>query len=185
MTTRPVPDIIMNIILFYILSVIILASALLILFGRNIIYSVYLLVLAFVGIAGIYIINNAEFIAVTQIIIYAGGILILLVFGVMLTNRVSGDKVLTGSSNMLAALMLCAILFIVLLTAVLQVQFPENPNPHPVDSGGITGIQGLGIQLMTDFILPFELAGILLLVALIGASFLAGKKTESEENDTR
>ncbi len=171
-------------ILFYILSAIILASALLILIGKNVIHSVYLLVLALIAIAGIYVISNAEFIAVTQIIIYAGGILILLVFGIMLTNRVSGGKILTASSNQVMGILLGITFFILLLSAVLQVHFPLSNVSGTNGLTDNTRIQGIGILLMTEYILPFETAGILLLMALIGASFLAGKKFETGENDT-
>lgn len=162
-------------IIFYLSGAVVLLAALLILITKNIIHSVYLLLVVLLGIAAIYILSGAEFVAASQIMIYAGGILILLIFGIMLTNRIGGYKVYTGTGNRLAGTVLGLAFFILLILAMMQAResmaFSQMPGQNPV----MTTTQNLGIRLMTEFVLPFEVTGMLLLVALVGASFLARK----------
>ena len=128
--------------------------------------------------------SGAEFVAVTQIIIYTGGILILLIFGIMLTNRIGPGKVVTGASNRFMGISIGILFFALISTGILQCRF-AGPNTGIANSfPGNTATQNIGILLMTDYVLPFELAGLLLLVALVGAAFLAGKNF-GEKNDTR
>lgn len=178
------PDMGITIILFYFISALIIVSSLLILFTRNIIYAVYLLVISFVGVAGIYVIAGAEFVAVTQIIIYAGGILILLIFGIMLTNRIGDGKVLTGSAHIIPGAVLGITLFFILVMSISKNHFTASMDG--IDSVGNenTITQTIGIKLMTEYLLAFEIAGMLLLIALVGASFLANKNFGLKENDT-
>ena len=82
--------------IFYSFAGLTLLSALFILFTRNILYAAFALMLTFLGVAGIFIFLGAEFVAITQVLVYVGGIVILIVFGVMLTNRLKGEKVTTG-----------------------------------------------------------------------------------------
>ncbi len=171
-------------ILFYAFGSITLISAVTILFTRNIIYAAYLLVLTFLAIAGIYVIAHAEFVAVTQIIIYAGGILVLLIFGIMLTNRIAGQKVYTGSGNKIAGTILGLAFLVLLVAGIYQVRFPGAIMARPMAETHLTGIQEIGVLLMTDYALVFELAGVLILVALVGASFMAKKDFGKTEDDT-
>jgi NADH-quinone oxidoreductase subunit J len=162
-----------------------LISAIGILLVRNIIHAAYLLVLAFLAIAGIYVIAHAEFVAVTQIIIYTGGILVLLIFGIMLTSRLAGEKVLTGSGNRLQGAIIGIIFFMLITWGIYQVQFPgAGSGPRVTPSSGFSNIQEIGIRLMTDYVLVFELAGFLILIALVGASFMAKKDFGKTGNDT-
>ena len=79
--------------LFWLIWGLIVASAAVVAFGKNLIYSVFALMGTFLGVAGIYVFLNADFLAVTQIVVYVGGILVLLVFGIMLTNRISTARI--------------------------------------------------------------------------------------------
>src|SRR6188768_2149670 len=88
--------------LFYSLEVLAFASALCILFTKNVFYAALLLIICLLSIAGIYIMANAEFLAVTQILIYAGGVLVLIIFGVMLTTRISGKPLVVKNDNWFA-----------------------------------------------------------------------------------
>src|SRR3990172_7009771 len=95
-------------VIFYFFAAITIASAAVVVFSRNIIYSAFALLFTFFGVAGIYVLLGADFIAVTQLLVYVGGILVLLVFGVMLTNRVVDVEMKTGTLQVLPASMVVA-----------------------------------------------------------------------------
>lgn len=178
-------DMVLVKILFYLFGSITLLSALMILFTRNIVHAAYLLVLVFLSIAGIYVIAHAEFVAVTQIIIYAGGILVLIIFGIMLTNRMAGQRIYTGSGNKIMGAILGLSFFILLVVSIFQVKFASRP-PEIVEDSALqyTGMQAIGIRLMTEYVLLFELAGVLILIALVGAAFMARKDFGKISDDT-
>jgi NADH-quinone oxidoreductase subunit J len=162
-------------ILFYMFVVLTGVSALGILFIKNVFHAALLLLVSLLSIAGIYIINFAELVAVTQILIYAGGILILLIFGIMLTSRLSG-KPLIVTNNRWAEGVLVGIPFLILLiTFLLRENFSQN-SANTTTLGQWNNINLIGINFMTDYLLPFEVAGILLLIALIGAAVMASYK---------
>ena len=113
----------MQLVVFYILGFIILISAVSIIFVNNVIYSVYLLVLCLLGIAGMFFMAGAEFVAVSQIIIYAGGMLVLLVFGIMLTNRIKGQKIISGYTNLFPGLITGLLFWLILIKGLTQLDF--------------------------------------------------------------
>jgi NADH-quinone oxidoreductase subunit J len=167
----------MGIIIFYALYVLILLSVLLILFTKNVMYATFALLLTFTGIAGIYIFLTADVVAVTQVMIYVGGILILLIFGVMFTASERGGKVLTTHQYQLVGGLLGTSIFFILVFIILKTDFPNldwiKMSPQiPKKSS----IEQVGIQLMTENVLALEVVGILLLVALIGTALIASKK---------
>ena len=165
----------MQLVVFYILGLIVVVSAIAIIFIRNIIYSVYLLVFCLLGIAGLYFLAGAEFVAVTQIIIYSGGMLVLLVFGIMLTSRIKGQKIVSGFTNLIPGIITGLFFWIILVMGLLQIGF-RNLMPQPqYNEANMTASQSIGIELMTGYVLPFEITGLLLLIALVGASLLAWK----------
>ena len=86
-------------IVFYVFAVITVVSAFVVVFSRNIMYAAFSLLFTFFGVAGLYVLLSADFLAVTQILIYVGGILVLLLFGVMLTNNVVSVDIKTGTLN--------------------------------------------------------------------------------------
>src|SRR5512136_2140037 len=96
-------------IIFYFFALLTIASAGVVVFSRNIVHSAFSLLFTFFGVAGIYVLLNADFIAVAQILIYVGGILILLVFGVMLTNKAVNVEIKTGTIHTLPASLLVAL----------------------------------------------------------------------------
>jgi NADH:ubiquinone oxidoreductase subunit 6 (subunit J) len=163
---------------FYFFAAITAAAALVILLTRQVLYAAYALLLALLGIAALYVLAGADFIAVTQIMVYVGGILVLLIFGVMLTNR-QQDVMITGPINRVAGLVVGCALFLVMLYTIRAAAFEESSwIKQSIESGTLlhtSTVPGIGIQLMTYFVLPFEVAGILLLVALMGAAHLAGR----------
>ena len=161
---------------FYAFASLTVISALALLWVRQVLYAAFALLFTFLGMAGLYVLAGADFVAVVQILIYVGGVLVLLVFGIMLTQRpVPGSPPVSGRTNrfagMLAAFGLFGLFFVVFLKANLSV-LPAAQMPG--DESG--SIRAVGISLLTDNLLPFEIAGILLLVALIGAAYIAGRR---------
>lgn len=166
----------MEVAAFYSFSILAIASALFILFSKNLIYAAFALFLAFWGIAALYVLAGADFLAVTQIMVYVGGILVLLIFGIMLTQKTNKQAV-SSTPNRVEILITREVwgfligggLFVFLAYVILSAQFKMNGE---IISSKST-IKTIGVELMTSHLLPFEIAAILLLVALIGASYLA------------
>jgi len=166
-------------IVFYAFALVTLGSAFVVVFSRNIIYSAFSLLFTFFGVAGLYVLLHADFLAVTQILIYVGGILVLLLFGVMLTNKVVNVEIKTGTLHTLPALVIAAIVAGT-LSGLFYSTWSEARTP-PLTLQATT--KPLGELLMTSYMLPFEVASVVLLVALIGAAWMARrtKKTRSEQ----
>ena len=159
-----------------------LVSAVGVLLTRNVLYAAYLLLLTLLGVAALFVFAGADFLAVSQIVVYVGGVLVLVLFGVMLTNKPAsappGDQphserpntILTENRRPWRAVLLAGGLFWGLSRLLAGIQFDQ---PAPVAA---TTVDTIGRQLMTENVLPFEIIGILLLVALVGAGYLAKKR---------
>ena len=160
-------------VIFYFLAVVVVSSASVVVFSRNILYSAFSLLFTFVGVAGMYVLLAADFLAITQLVIYVGGILVLILFGVMLTNKVFNVDIKTGTLQTLPALVLTAVMAGVLCGIFFFTQWTLRP-AEVVPSSTAPAI---GIALMTGYILPFEVASIVLLVAMIGAAMIARRET--------
>jgi NADH-quinone oxidoreductase subunit J len=159
-------------IVFYVFAVITLGAASIVVFSRNIVRAVFALLFAFFGVAGIYVFLLADFIAVTQLLIYVGGILVLLLFGVMLTNRQINVDAKTGTVQTLPAVVIMSALAGTLIGIFWSTDWKVNPQPM---TGDKTASQ-IGELLLTKYLLPFEIASIVLLVALIGAAMIARRE---------
>jgi NADH-quinone oxidoreductase subunit J len=157
-------------IVFYVFAFITLFSAFVVVFSRNIIYSAFSLLFTFFGVAGLYALLQADFLAVTQILIYVGGILVLLLFGVMLTNRVISVDMKTGTMQTVPALLIVAVVA-GSLSGLFYSTWKGAPTPAPAVLRTTT--KSLGEMLMTGYLLPFEIASVILLVALIGAALIS------------
>jgi NADH-quinone oxidoreductase subunit J len=157
-------------IIFYVFAILTVGSAGVVVFSRNIIYSAFALLFTFSGVAGIYVLLGADFIAITQLLIYVGGIMILLLFGVMLTSDVSDVDVTQQTMKALPATIVVAVISALLVSTMFTTQWVQK-QPVPVE----TTIYQIGEQLLTKYLLPFEVASIVLLVALMGAAYLARK----------
>jgi len=155
---------------FYGFAALTVASAGVMVFSRNVVYSAVGLLFTFFGVAGIYVLLAADFIAIVQILIYVGGILVLLLFGVMLSQKGAGVDFRTGTMNVLPAALVVLGVFVVLFRVVSNTTWPVHA---PTEYSPTTAT--LGTLLMTDYLIPFEIASVLLLGALIGAAFIARK----------
>lgn len=161
----------LNVIAFYILAGFSVFSALGILFAKNVVHAVFMLVLVFLGIAGVFIISNAEFVGVTQIMIYIGGVLILMMFGIMLTHRIDGQRLESENKRVLMASLLGLGLLGILLYPIKD-GFPL----FGFKSGDstLTVTEQIGVHLMTTELIALEVTAVLLLMALVGAAYIAG-----------
>ena len=167
----PIPD--LGQILFFSIILLIVLSSFWVVVSPNLVHSAVSLLFTFFGVAGLYVFLYADFIAAAQVIIYVGGILVLIIFGVMLTNKIDDPNLSNLSKNQLIASIFCLILF------VFQMQIIFNT--YWFVSELITRestVNDIGMLLLTTYLLPFEVVSVLLLAALIGAAMLSRKKVK-------
>jgi len=161
-------------ILFFYFAGMIVASAATAVASSNLIYSALSLLITFVHVAGIYILLNAEFIAAVQIIVYAGAILVLYLFVLMLFNPQQERVYLHRQRTF--GVFLGVVLLGMMLFAAFRSEILSTRGDFTVASVRATGhTQATGDALFTDFVFPFEIASLILLVAMIGAIVLAGR----------
>lgn len=163
----------MSQLLFFTLSAMTILSALVVVFTRKPMYSVLSLIVCFFTIAGHYILLNAQFLAITHVIVYAGAIMVLFLFTVMLLNLNSDSDVPKSGKLRIAATITAGMLFITLLASIKSTTLGEFAFPLASDKGLV---QHVGQQLFTKYLLPFEISSILFLSAMIGAVVLAKKE---------
>ena len=167
----------MHKVIFLYFAAVILASAVLMITRRNPVHSVMFMLLLFFHIAGVFVLLNAEFIAAVQLIVYAGAILILYLFVVMLLN-VDKERSMARANRFWPWITAFGVLIageMVLL--IMRGRFPADIN-SPMPPAG-TGVKELGMALYQKYLVPFEIASVILLVGLVGAVMLA-KKREKE-----
>lgn len=173
--------------LFYLMSFIAIASALFIAATRNLVRAIFLFFITLFALAGLYVLALADFIAITQIVIYVGGILVLILFAFMLSGRETLNTLGQQTNKLfsvskLPALLLAALFLIVLINIITaadannlvwikkSVQLKNDIQPNAAMT------ESIGINLMTRYLLPFEAISILLMIALIGAAHLSRKE---------
>lgn len=161
-------------IIFYAFALVAVLSAALMVFSKNIVYSAVGLLFAFFGVAGIYVLLAADFIAVVQVLVYVGGILVLLLFGVMLSHKITSVELKTGTLQVLPAVAVVAGILVLLGRVILKTNWHAGGAQDFVSTSS-----KIGVLLMTDYLIPFEIASVLLLGALIGAAYIARKERTS------
>ena len=165
----PIPD--LGQILFFSIILLIVLSSFWVVVSPNLVHSAVSLLFTFFGVAGLYVFLHADFIAAAQVIIYVGGILVLIIFGVMLTNKIDDPNLSNLSKNQLIASIFCLILFVFQM----QIIFNTNWFVSELITREST-VNDIGMLLLTTYLLPFEVVSVLLLAALIGAAMLSRKK---------
>jgi NADH-quinone oxidoreductase subunit J len=161
-----------------VVSVLALFGAIGTILSKNAIHSVMYLILTFFSLSAHYILLNAQFLAVVNIIVYAGAIMVLFLFVVMFLNIKEENNELTKNSTLIVATILGSSLGVIIVAVIRQSQSrPVQANYTP--NTGM--IETLGKALYTDFLLPFELISVLFLVAMVGAVML-GKREKGERN---
>jgi len=160
-------------VMFYFLAVLTVGSAMIVAFSRNIVYSSFALLGAFMGVVGIYVVLAADFVAMVQLLVYVGGILVLTIFAVMLTQGISDVTVSNRAVGRGPALITSAVVALVMLYAVVKTPWHQgtgatlNPTTY-----------GIGNAFLDTYALPFELASMVLLAALVGAIVISRKEVQ-------
>ena len=160
--------------IFYFLSFLCLLSALMVVFSKNPVHSVLYLVICFFGVAGHYILLNAQFLAAVHIIVYAGAIMVLFLFVIMLLNLNKETEPHKNNWIKFAAVITGGLLALVLIAALKGADKIQKAE-HIDDQIGL--VKNLGNVLFNEFLLPFEVSSILFLAAMVGAVMLGKKHT--------
>ena len=161
---------------FYLLAGLAIVGAGGVVFSGNIVYSALSLMVSFLGVAGLYVLLNADFVAGIQLLVYVGGVLILTLFAVMLTHQIADIEVSNRTVGRWPALAIVAGVFTVMGKAITDANWFEG---GVLESGSST--YAIGDALLSDYILPFELASVILLVVLVGAVVLSRKEVAEKE----
>ncbi len=155
---------------FATIAFVILTAALQVVQSKDLVHTVFWLALTLMGTAVLFVHLDAEFLAAVQVLLYTGGVVTLMLFGVMLTRRIDGVRILHESGDKPRALICAIALFGCIAHAI--VSDPQTTNSAPVD---MADTEALGLLFLQEMVLPFELLSLLLLGAMVGAIVLARK----------
>ena len=153
---------------FAVLATVIVVSALAVVLSKNLFHAVLWLALALTGTAGIFLMLNAEFLAAVQILLYAGGIVTVVVFAIVVTERLVGERITQTNRRLVGGTIVCAALLALLVRAIARQPLALERSPVPADL-----TRTIGEDVLTRFVLPFELLAVLMLTALLGAIYFA------------
>lgn len=163
-------------VLFYLFAAIAAAGAIGVVASRNIVRTAVCLLFTLIGVAGLYFLLESEFLAAVQLVVYAGGTLILILFGVMLTSKSPFSRFEPKAGEVAIAVSVCLILFVALLMAIHSAPFVTRE----MDTTSKYPTHALGQALLGDYLIPFELASVVLLIVMIGAAYLAKARKKDE-----
>jgi NADH-quinone oxidoreductase subunit J len=161
-------------VIFYVFAALTIASAVVVVLARSLIYSAFALLFTFLGVAGLYVLLGADFLAATQLLVYVGGILVLLLFGVMLTHKIYDLDLRTEATQLLPGAIVTLIgIFPVLVVTAMRTPWATGGRAPAATTHDI------GQLFMNEYLLPFEAASILLLVALMGAAMIVRRRKDA------
>jgi NADH-quinone oxidoreductase subunit J len=160
-------------VVFWVFAVVTVGSAAVVVLSRTLIYSAFSLLFTFFGVAGLYVLLGADFLAATQLLIYVGGILVLLLFGVMLTHRIYDLDLRTETTQLASGVIVAAGLFVILAATAVRSEWATTERPPAATTSEI------GRLFMSQYLLPFEAASVLLLVALVGAAMIVRRRRDA------
>lgn len=163
---------------FYVLALIAIGGGVLMLTLKKVIHMVVALVFTFLSIAGLYILLEAPFVAVVQVLIYSGGVSIIMLFGIMLTKHNDRAKPPGSRWRYFFAGLGVLVFFVIMFYGIDSLSFPGDAQSLQQNN-----VQKIGISLYSKYIIPFEITSVLLLVALVGAITLAKRDDGKELND--
>jgi NADH-quinone oxidoreductase subunit J len=173
----------LDVILFYLFGGAAVATSLAVIAQRNPMHSVLLLIASFAALAGLYINLDSPFTAVTQIIVYAGAIMVLFLFVVMLLNTPSedvaspyGPAYVTLTTGPRKAYAVLSVILLVELGIAIRQFVSASPASGPMAAAHVSSVKQIGIAIFTDYSLAFEATSVLILVAMVGAVVLAKKR---------
>jgi NADH-quinone oxidoreductase subunit J len=168
-----IPDI-----LFGLFALLILSCGLIVVYSRNIVHSGFALLGTFAGVAGLYGLLSLSFLAAAQILVYVGGVLIIILFAIMLTRGIENVRHSNPSQGLIPATLIGLVAATLLIFVALT--FPWQVKP----AGEIEqSVPPLGNALLEQYVVPFEFLSLLLLAALIGAVMLVRKEIKSDEKE--
>jgi NADH:ubiquinone oxidoreductase subunit 6 (subunit J) len=153
---------------FWVIATVLVVSALAVVLSKNLFHSVLWLALALTGTAGVFLMLDAEFIAGVQILLYAGGVVTVVVFAIVVTERLVGTKLSHTSRQVVRGALAAGAFGAFVIRWLAHTPLPLDRAPVQAD---VTRL--IGTSVLTRFVLPFELLAVILLVALLGASYLA------------
>lgn len=153
---------------FWILAVLLVGSALAVVLTKNLFHSVLWLALALTGTAGVFLMLQAEFLAGVQILLYAGGVVTVVVFAIVVTERLVGETLSHTSRGLVGGAAVAGVLLMLLVNTLMRAPVPAVRIPFDGDPTHL-----IGRELMTRYVLPFELLAVILLVSLLSASYFA------------
>lgn len=161
-------------VIFYLLAALAVISGLGVALSRNILHSAFSLLGTLGGVAGLYFLLGADFVGVVQLLIYVGGILVLILFAVLLTREITDIKISNLSVSLLGGVPAAMLVLALFLQILLRAPFPRTvPAVAPT-------VHRLGDALLREYLLPFEIASVVLLMALIGAMVIARRAVKEE-----
>ena len=153
---------------FWSLAVVLVGSALAVVLSKNLFHSVLWLALALTGTAGVFLLLEAEFLAAVQLLLYAGGIVTIVVFAIVVTERLVGERITQTNRRITAGAVTSLALIALVVNAILRQPLPATREPLMTDL-----TRTIGESVLTRFVLPFELLGVLMLAAMLGAVYFA------------
>jgi NADH-quinone oxidoreductase subunit J len=153
---------------FWSLAVVLVGSALAVVLSRNLFHSVLWLALALTGTAGVFLLLEAEFLAAVQLLLYAGGIVTIVVFAIVVTERLVGERITQTNRRITAGAVTSLALIALVVNAIMRQPLATTREPLTTDL-----TRTLGESVLTRFVLPFELLGVLMLAAMLGAVYFA------------
>lgn len=156
---------------FYLIAIITVGSAAVVAFSSNIIYSAFSLLGTFAGVAGLYVFLGADFVAGVQVLIYVGGILVLILFAVMLTHRITDVEITNRAAGRVPGLLIVGVFLVILIQTI-----RETPWVRVKEVAHQPTTAKIGDLFLENYLLPFELASLVLLAAMIGAVVLSRKE---------
>lgn len=158
---------------FWVFAVLTVGSALVVVLARSLIYSAFALLFTFFGVAGLYVLLGADFLAAAQLLVYVGGILVLLLFGVMLTHKIYQLDLRTDTVQLVPGVIVAAGLFVILAATAWRTEWAA------VERGPESSTRAIGELFLGQYLLPFEAASVLLLVALVGAAMIVRRRKDA------
>ena len=153
---------------FWTLAVILVGSALAVVLSKNLFHAVLWLAFALTGTAGIFLLLDAEFLAAVQLLLYAGGIITVVVFAIVVTERLVGERLSQTTRHIAGGAVVAAALLGLIVQAIAARPLTMT---RPAMAGDVTRL--IGQSVLTTFVLPFELLGVLMLAAMLGAMYFA------------
>jgi len=153
---------------FWMLAALLVGSALAVVLSKNLFHSVLYLALALTGTAGVFLALEAEFLAAVQLLLYAGGVVTIVVFAIVVTERLVGDRITQTSRQIVSGAIVSGGVLLGVLTVISRAPLPAT---RPPLAGDLT--RAIGQLLFSRFVLPFEILAVLFLAALLGATYFA------------